>query len=90
MLKDFINGDRGVFIRRLLRLNYGEVGPLVKAKFEQDPDFRRYVTDYMSQFDKLLEESKEGDPENVLAAAFLTSDVGKLYMVLGGILGRKQ
>jgi hypothetical protein len=43
----------------------------------------------MSQFDKLLDDAKEGDPENVLAAAFLTSDVGKLYMVLGGILGRK-
>ncbi|MBI3452095.1 MAG: hypothetical protein HY057_04550 [Rhodospirillales bacterium] len=89
ILREFVGGDRGVFVRRLLRLNYGEAGTVIKRKFQDDPEFRKYVTDYLSQFERLLADAKDADPENILSATFLTADVGKLYMVLAGILGRK-
>ena len=55
-----------------------------------DSEFRRYADEYLMQFDRVLNEAKEVDPENILSATFLTADVGKLYLVLSTILGRNK
>ena len=44
-------------------------------RYEEDAEFRRYATDYLTQFDRVMAEAKEIDPENVLSSTFLTSDV---------------
>ena len=36
----------------------------------------------------LLGQSQPVDPESVLSAAFITADVGKLYLILAKSLGR--
>jgi hypothetical protein len=51
---------------------------------------RRYVTQYVDQFDRLLAEAKECDPEQLLHSTFLTADVGKLYLTLCSVLGRDE
>src|SRR5262249_47446709 len=87
LLRDYVGGDRGVFVRRLLKLGYGETESKIRDRYEGDQEFRKYVTDYLTQFDKLLAEAKEIDAENILSATFLTADVGKLYLVLSSLLG---
>jgi hypothetical protein len=90
LLRDFIGGDRGVFVRRLLRLGYGDAEVKIRDRYRDDPEFRKYADDYLAQFERVLSEAKEIDPENILSATFLTADVGKLYLVLSTILGRRK
>jgi hypothetical protein len=90
VLKEFLGGDRGVFVRRLLRLNWGTTGRVVQKRYGEDADFRRYVTDYLTQYDRLIADAREADPENVLVSTFLSADVGKLYMTLASIVGWKK
>lgn len=90
LLRDFIGGDRGVFVRRLLRLGQSETEGKIQTRYREDAEFRRYVTDYLTQFDKLLSDARETDPENILSATFLSSDVGKLYLVLSTTIGWKK
>jgi hypothetical protein len=82
LMAAFVAGDRGVFVRRLLKLDLGGTGNQVRAKYRDDPEFRRYVDDYLRQFEGLRTEAVQADPDNILTAAFLTSDIGKLYMFL--------
>jgi hypothetical protein len=89
ILREFVNGDRGVFVRRLLRSNLGESANAVRQKFRDDSDFRRYVLDYLSQFERLRADALAADPENILSATILTSDVGKLYIVLSEMVGKQ-
>jgi hypothetical protein len=89
ILREFVNGDRGVFVRRLLRSNLGESGNAIKQRFRDDGDFRRYVLDYLSQFERLRADALAADPENILSATILTSDVGKLYIVLSEVIGKE-
>ena len=49
---------------------------------------RRYVMRYFDHFERLLEDSLEVDPENLLHSTFMTADVGKLYLLLCRALGR--
>ena len=44
----------------------------------------------MKQFEGLLAQANDCDPENMLSATFLTADVGKLYLILSRSLGRAQ
>ena len=61
----------------------------IKQKYQENGDFREYVGRYISQFEGLLGEAKKRDHDNVLATTFLSSDMGKLYMLLARALGRK-
>jgi hypothetical protein len=90
LLREFIGGDRGVFVRRLLRLGQSETEAKVQTRYHEDPEFRKYVDEYLAQFDKLLVEARDTDPENILSATFLSSDVGKLYLMLTSTMGRRH
>ena len=88
MLPGFLGGDRGIFTRWALKQDFGKSAGVLRERFETDPDFRKYVLDYMSQFEKLVADAKDADPEQILSATFLTADIGKLYMVLSEIFGQ--
>ena len=88
--KRYRRGDKSIFARRLLKMKDRFVIPEVESRYEQDTDFRNKVTRYMSQFESLLSQATDCDPEQVLSATFLTADVGKLYLLLSRSLGRTQ
>jgi hypothetical protein len=46
------------------------------------------VDRYVAKFETLLGQSQQADSESVLSAAFITADVGKLYLILAKSLGR--
>jgi hypothetical protein len=89
-LKRYQKGDRSVFARRLLRQRDRFTRSEIERLYEQDDNFREQASRYMSQFESLLSQANESDPEQVLSAAFLTADVGKLYLLLARSLGRQQ
>ena len=89
LMKRYLGGDRSLFVRRLLGMSFGEAGPAIRRKFEDHPEFRRNVLEYIEQFERLIGEARLTDPENVVSTTFLTADVGKLYLLLREILGKK-
>ena len=84
----YVNGERSVFVRKLL--GFRERGRLaaIQRRFQEDGDFRGYVNRYMEQFDRLIGEARKTDRDGVLGTTFLSSDMGKVYMLLGRAIGR--
>ena len=86
--REFHSGDQSVFVRKILKnLDKHQIAS-IKNKFEDDGEFRDYVLRYMTEFETLLAQVKNSDSPDVLSGTFTSSDVGKLYMVLGRALGR--
>jgi hypothetical protein len=82
LMSAYVAGDRGVFVRRMLKVDLGGDGALVRAKYRDDLVFRGHVDAYVRQFEALRAAATAADPDAILTAAFLTSDIGKLYMFL--------
>ena len=88
--RNYRKGDKGIFARRLLRKKTNFSIPEIETHYATDERFRNQVTRYLSQFESLLTQASDCDPEQVLSATFLTADVGKLYLLLSRSLGRTQ
>jgi hypothetical protein len=86
--KRYRNGDRSVFARRLFKTKDSYVIPAIQQRYQRDDKFQDMVDRYIRKFEELLTNSTSADPESVLNAAFITADVGKLYLVMSRSLGR--
>ncbi len=87
MWKEFYKGDTAVFLRSLLKsLTRAEL-QAIKNCFEENAEFREFVSRYMAEFKSPLHQVWACDRPDVLAAAFTSTDVGKLYLTLAKALG---
>ena len=84
----FNKGETGIFVRKMLGFKEKSRLATVRRKYQEDGEFREYVNRYINQFDLFLKEARKRDHQGVLATTFLTSDMGKLYMILARTLGR--
>ena len=75
-------------MRGMLQDDERHAREVIKGKFEEDDNFRKYVQCYLDYFERLLNGANEGDPENLLSFTFLSADIGKLYLLLARSLGR--
>ncbi len=85
----FNKGEQGIFVRKMLGFREKAKLASIRDKYQVDGEFRDYVTRYFSEFEVLLDESKKRDQEGLLKSIFLSSDVGKVYMLLARALGRE-
>ncbi len=85
----FNKGETGVFVRKMLGFREKARLGAIRDKYQTDGEFREYVTRYFTEFEVLLEEAKKRDQEGLLKSIFLSSDVGKVYMLLARALGRE-
>ena len=60
----------------------------INSHYREDSDFREYVSRYLRQFDELIASAKRTDQEGALGAGYMTSDAGKVYLVLRAALDR--
>ena len=81
----YAKGERGVFARRLVR---GNETDKIRERYESDGEFRKFADVYLREFDGLLARAREVEHEDLLSTAFLTADVGKLYLLLREALGK--
>ena len=88
MWRKFVKGDKGVFVRSMLAMSDRKAEAVIKKRYEEDDKFRKYVSSYLEQFERLLVQASESDPENLLSSTFVTADVGKLYLLLSRAVGR--
>ncbi|KQM41414.1 hypothetical protein [Sphingomonas sp. Leaf10] len=84
----YLKGDRGVFTRRAVRLVDGTQAREIAALYDADPDFREQVNRYIHDFEAMLRQIlglRDGSPMGV---TLLSSDMGKLYVVLAQAIER--
>jgi hypothetical protein len=77
-----------VFVRKILGFRERAKLAAIKQRYEDDGTFREYVTRYLGQFNDLLKEARSRDRDGILSTTFLSSDMGKVYMLLSRALGR--
>ena len=61
----------------------------LSQKYQEESEFRDYVNRYLGQFSSLWEEAKKRDVDGTLGGTLITSDVGKVYILLAKALGRE-
>jgi hypothetical protein len=80
--RDYMAGDRSLFTRKAVRLadrsTEGRIADFVRS----DSAIRENVARYLSGFEQLLKLSIGNGQSDVLSLALLSSDWGKLYIVL--------
>jgi hypothetical protein len=86
--KGYSRGDKTLFIRALIGGGDKKAMQDIKKRYQDDERFRGYVTRYVEEFERLLSQANEADPDNLLSSAFVTSDVGRLYIALSRAIGR--
>ena len=80
--KKFYNGDTQVFIRSIVKnMNSAQVA-LLRREFEKNIELRKLVTNYLKEFETLVEKSKSHEYSAALMAIISDADLGKLYYIL--------
>ena len=81
-------GERNVFTRRLYNMAGRELHDRTAQKYRKDGEFRAHVDRFIAQFEELLGAATTRDRDNILVNTYLTSDTGKVYLMLGQATGK--
>lgn len=84
----YLKGDRGIFTRRAVSLvEAGEAKAIVQV-YENDAAFHDQVNRYIHDFEAMLRQILSTRDGNALGVTLLSSDMGKLYVVLAQAIER--
>lgn len=81
-------GDSGVFARRLVKMTGRSTRKKIADKYRREAEFRDHVLRYLRQFESLLKRAMSVERSDALAATLLSSNMGKLYVLLAQSLNR--
>jgi len=84
----YLKGDRGVFTRRAVRLIDPSEAREVVSIYENDHEFREHVNRYIHDFEAMLRQLLSTRDGHALGVTLLSSDMGKLYVVLAQAIER--
>jgi hypothetical protein len=84
----YLKGDRSIFARRTVRLANRQTRELIAKKFKEDGEFREHSLRYLKEFEKLMAHATSADPEGPLSITLVSSEMGKLYVLLAQSLNR--
>ena len=87
LLERFRQGDRNVFANRLLRLNEADLKRRIRTECARDKNFEKDVGKFLSEFDGLLEEAAKSHSVDEELREYLGSPLGRMYLLLGEIIG---
>ena len=87
LLDRYMSGERNVFARRLATFTGPDMLERIARTYREDAEFRTVVNRYIEGFEGLLRAARGRDRENILVETYLTSQTGKVYMILGTATG---
>jgi predicted nucleic acid-binding Zn-ribbon protein len=82
----FTDGDKSIFMRRSLMFGDRKSRKMIAAKYQTDSEFREVVDRYLRDFESMIERAMIGDKGSTMSVTLLSSDMGKLYVMLGQTL----
>lgn len=84
----YLKGDRGIFTRRAVRLLDNQEVRAISDVYDTDEELRAAVNRYIHDFEALLRPILSTRDGNAMAVTLLSSDIGKLYVVLAQAIER--
>ena len=84
----YLRGDRGIFTRRAVRLLDNSGAREIAELYDGDADFREHVNRYIHDFEAMLRTMLSTRDGHAVSVTLLSSDMGKLYVVLAQALER--
>ena len=84
----YLRGDRGIFTRRAVKLIDNGQAREIAELYDEDTDFREHVNRYIHDFEAMLRNLLSTRDGNALSVTLLSSDMGKLYVVMAQALER--
>ncbi|WP_455481416.1 hypothetical protein V3564_03450 [Bartonella sp. B12(2025)] len=84
------HGQKNITTERLYTLNGKAIFEIVKKKYMSDVNFKHFVNQYITDFEKLLRDVSRNSDSNNSVRKYLTSDTGKVYTMLAHASGRIQ
>ena len=82
------SGERGVLGRHLYSLDGQATFDEISRRYDRDGDFRATVDRYIGDFERLLREAEQNDPEGRVMQNYMTSETGRVYLLLAHASGR--
>jgi len=83
----FRSGERGVLGRHLYSHDGQVTFDEIARRYDRDGDFRGTVDRYLTDFERLLGEAEATDPEGRMLQNYLTSETGRVYLLLAHASG---
>ena len=84
----FLAGDKSRFMRKTVQIGDRKAKARIAKQFAGDRDFKETVVRFMTGFESLMERSMEGDRGDALSVTIISSDMGKLYVMLAQALNK--
>lgn len=84
----YLSGDKSLFVRKTLKLGDRRSKKKILEKFESDREFKDAVLRYMRDFESLMQQAMQGDTSGPMSVTLLSSDMGKLYVLMGQSIKR--
>jgi hypothetical protein len=81
-------GETGLFDPRIYTPQGRATFAEIQRRYRAEPEFRRSVDRYVGEFERLLGDVVQNDPEAKRTDAYLTSETGKVYTMLAHASGR--
>lgn len=78
----YLKGDRGIFARAAAKQVEGGAARKVARHYQHDPAFHGQAVRFITDFEALIERVQTDRQGKALEMALLTSDLGKLYVVM--------
>jgi len=84
----YLKGDRSLFARTTVRLADKDSARRISRHFDHDEPFREEASRYLDQFETLIRRVLKDPDGEALGLVMLSSDIGKLYVLIAQALGR--
>ena len=84
----FRAGERGVFGRHIYNLDGQATFDEISRRYGREAEFRVTVDRYIADFERLLGEAEASDPDGRMLQNYLTSESGRVYLLLAHASGR--
>ena len=81
-------GERGVLGRHIYTYEGQATFDEISGRYDRDGEFRNTVDRYIADFERLLAEAEQSDPAGNMLQNYLTSETGRVYLLLAHASGR--